>query len=600
MTANREGKLVQRSYHTPVGLVVDFGIQIGDTVYEPRASAVSPLGISEAKKGWHEVSDKDRINYAMWEEKRGKWGDRARTIADIERRWDDIIAKGKTAQEHKKEQLASYESYMKRRAEAEQRYSLKSSDLSPGMVLDNIATGKREVITEITEDGAVFVRPEDEPTESGGFVGGTKGEVRGYRIAIQKGNPGRIATSQAAGGAAKEPWQMPLEEYRRAFVQQQIKEASARGEAAFVTHYKKGEAGYRLMAEGRREARMRAEAYALELHRDYIQKAIAGGKPVPAEVLRDYPDLAQQAARVMPEAPAGGAAILSNPEAPIPPTGAASEAVDVQTKGKLDPTLVAKWHSATPLEGIGHLCTVGEIITDPKIRQHFSAAQDVEIYVADVVPRGSWGEHHTNIGGKPVIYIDPQATEKTLWEEIIHADRAAKGRPMGEVAEPSAKVGREYFARKEATSMDRIIQGPYLTNWQYGGYSFIEPERDRPEHLWVRGSADYVQPEKVVDLAEKANLKHISLAGGWWELIGYKGYGQSIPTEEVPALLSKAREFAIGIKQPILTDACFVNPTREELEQFRQAVQTCQEQVGYLPKGTKLAPYLRCLGRQAK
>ncbi len=182
-----QGKLVQRSYRTPVGIVVDFGIQIGDTVYEPRASAVSPIGVSEAKKGWREVPAQERENYRGWEKKQGKFGNRARAIDDIEKRWEQIIAKGKTSQEHEKEQLASYESYMKRRAEAERQYSLKSSDLIVGMALEEIATGNRYVITEITDVGWVYARPENEPTQSGGSIG--KGEVKGYRLAIQKVAP---------------------------------------------------------------------------------------------------------------------------------------------------------------------------------------------------------------------------------------------------------------------------------------------------------------------------------------------------------------------------------------------------------------------------
>ncbi len=186
-TGERQGKLVQRSYRTPVGIVVDFGIQIGDTVYEPRASAVSPLGVSEAKKGWSEVSEKERENYPYWEKKQGKFGNRARAVAGIEKRWDEIIAKGKTSQEHHKEQMASYESYMKRSAEARRLYSLKSSDLIVGMALEEIATGNTWVITEITKEGSVYARPENESTQAGGSIG--KGEVKGYRIAIQKELP---------------------------------------------------------------------------------------------------------------------------------------------------------------------------------------------------------------------------------------------------------------------------------------------------------------------------------------------------------------------------------------------------------------------------
>lgn len=206
-TGERQGKLVQRSYHTPIGIVVDFGIQIGDTVYEPRGSAVSPLGVSEAKKGWREVSESEKETYPQWEKKKGAFGNRARKIADIEQRWDEIITKGKTSQEHGEEQLASYESYIKRRDEANRQFSLKLSDLAVGMTLENVATGNRETITEITNEGWVYARPENEPTESGGSIG--KGEVKGYRLAVQK-----VATPEVeieVGGAVMSRWLTPTQ-----------------------------------------------------------------------------------------------------------------------------------------------------------------------------------------------------------------------------------------------------------------------------------------------------------------------------------------------------------------------------------------------------
>lgn len=212
-----QGKLVQRSYRTPVGIVVDFGIQIGDTVYEPRASAVSPLGVSEAKKGWREVPAQERENYRGWEKKQGKFGNRARAIDDIENRWDEIIAKGKTSQEHGKEQLASYESYMKRRAEAERQYSLKSSNLVVGMTLEEIATGNRYVITEITGEGWVYARPENKPTESGGSIG--KGEVKGYRLAVTK-----EAIPKAETGGAERPSPSKFELYNTQYSLKQLQE----------------------------------------------------------------------------------------------------------------------------------------------------------------------------------------------------------------------------------------------------------------------------------------------------------------------------------------------------------------------------------------
>jgi len=91
-------------------------------------------------------------------------------------------------------------------------------------------------------------------------------------------------------------------------------------------------------------------------------------------------------------------------------------------------------------------------------------------------------------------------------------------------------------------TMRKHYHGAYLTNWQYGGYSYVEEDPNKPEELWVHGMADYVNPNEVIALAEKEALPHISLAGGFWKEIGYKGWGEKVNIAEAKRALAKARQ----------------------------------------------------------
>mgnify|MGYP001559595802 CR=1 FL=1 len=88
----------------------------------------------------------------------------------------------------------------------------------------------------------------------------------------------------------KEPWQMTQGEYIRLEQQEYRREAKARGDAAYKPISKK-EGGYRFMREGRRRDRARIEEFGREIHRARVVRALAAGKPVPATVLNDYPEL---------------------------------------------------------------------------------------------------------------------------------------------------------------------------------------------------------------------------------------------------------------------------------------------------------------------
>jgi len=74
----------------------------------------------------------------------------------------------------------------------------------------------------------------------------------------------------------------------------------------------------------------------------------------------------------------------------------------------------------------------------------------------------------------------------------------------------------------------------YLTNELYGGYSY-QCERGF-------GSADYVNPNLVLELAEKAGFATVHLAGGVWELVGRKGWGEEVTVGEARRLVEELRK----------------------------------------------------------
>jgi len=106
------------------------------------------------------------------------------------------------------------------------------------------------------------------------------------------------------------------------------------------------------------------------------------------------------------------------------------------------------------------------------------------------------------------------------------------------------------LTKKRSSSPDSMVKkrchGAYLANWQYGGYSYIEEDSDKPERLWIRGMADYVNPNEVIAIAEKEGLQSISLAGGFWEKVGYRGWGEKVTINEAKVALAKAGKHVLG------------------------------------------------------
>ena len=104
----------------------------------------------------------------------------------------------------------------------------------------------------------------------------------------------------------------------------------------------------------------------------------------------------------------------------------------------------------------------------------------------------------------------------------------------------------EYERVYKPVHVIKRYHGPYLTNWQYGGYSYIEEDPSKPPELWSKGWVDYANPDQVIAIAEREELPGIHLAGGFWEEIGYKGWGEKVSISEAKRALVKAREHVLG------------------------------------------------------
>lgn len=85
--------------------------------------------------------------------------------------------------------------------------------------------------------------------------------------------------------------------------------------------------------------------------------------------------------------------------------------------------------------------------------------------------------------------------------------------------------------------MAKTYSGFYITNANYGGYSTRE-KTDRG--TVISGMVDYVGPSTVLRLAGR-HRKRVSLAGGAWSRVGYKGWGEKITVREAKKALAKLR-----------------------------------------------------------
>ena len=114
------------------------------------------------------------------------------------------------------------------------------------------------------------------------------------------------------------------------------------------------------------------------------------------------------------------------------------------------------------------------------------------------------------------------------------------------VAGGSSSPGHSSPKQISSGKITKHYKGPYLTNWQYGGYSYVEEDPSKKPELWPHGMVDYVNPDEVIAIAEREGISEISLASGFWEEIGYKGYGEKVSISEAKKALAEARKHVLG------------------------------------------------------
>jgi|GEM_PF-3796330 len=136
-------------------------------------------------------------------------------------------------------------------------------------------------------------------------------------------------------------------------------------------------------------------------------------------------------------------------------------------------------------------------------------------------------------------------------------------------------------------------QGPYLSNWQYGGYSYIEEDPSKPPELYPHGMVDYADPEEVIAIAEREGLPGVHLAGGFWERIGYKGWGEKVSTAEARRALAKAREHIFGGSRSSQEHA---NPGDKrlagEVSKLRDELETLRDEAYNRHRGVTLSDWV--------
>ncbi|MBA7664940.1 hypothetical protein ES703_73006 [subsurface metagenome] len=116
---------------------------------------------------------------------------------------------------------------------------------------------------------------------------------------------------------------------------------------------------------------------------------------------------------------------------------------------------------------------------------------------------------------------------------------------------PYSKEGWEDHLRQLSRMLDNIktgsiiVKSAYITNPNYGGYSYTEAVT-RPGVTLITGMVDYADPEEVLQIAEAGGLKEVSLAGGWWTQAGFEGWGQKIPIDQAKVLLPEWKVIFLG------------------------------------------------------
>jgi len=197
--------------------------------------------------------------------------------------------------------------------------------------------------------------------------------------------------------------------------------------------------------------------------------------------------------------------------------------------------------------------TIREAAKECKEKYPEDTAKFFECYI----PAFSAATKRGNPGTKYLVRLDPALATRSSEEKVFdypeealaHAETLKAKMLPGDVVHVREGIGFEYkviYRYQEGsnpTEKKRRYHGPFLVNWQYGGYSYVEEDPDKPESQWVTSMVDFVNPDEAITIAEREGIAVISLAGGFWERVGYKGWGEKVSISEAKTALAKAREY---------------------------------------------------------
>lgn len=132
-----------------------------------------------------------------------------------------------------------------------------------------------------------------------------------------------------------------------------------------------------------------------------------------------------------------------------------------QRQEGISPELVKQLYAATSPKRIG---TVDDYLVDPKLRSQFAAILDVPVWAFPGLAKnkGALGQC-VNLGRNHIyIQLDGGADNQIFFHEMVHADRAAKGRPFlksdRDKHEDSAEKGQQYYAEREGREFEKPVR----------------------------------------------------------------------------------------------------------------------------------------------
>ncbi len=167
-------QMVKREGGSVAGHFIEFGVQEGDKVYLPGASAHARYGsVDDAANRWEPVTDRDREIYQAWLARggTGKMVGRAQALASLEKNADSLVAKGRAKMEARAADAADWDAKnAKAAAFVESGQGVKPGTLKVGDVIEWSGDNGRHVVTDVVDDIA-YARPAEAIEQGGGSIG---------------------------------------------------------------------------------------------------------------------------------------------------------------------------------------------------------------------------------------------------------------------------------------------------------------------------------------------------------------------------------------------------------------------------------------------